>query len=281
MGTTHKRWSALGVSALALGAAAGAQTADETVASDASAAAAAPASPSSSFTGEGEGGETGEGAGGEGGVNVAEASVDAAVYGAGLAIVEAHVLAARDAYAAGEAQAAAEMFAHPVSEVLADLAPVLTAQGVAPMDDLLLAASIGAFDGAPADTVAADAEAILAALSQARAAAPDDGAPEEAVAAQVAFDQISRAVDQYGAAAAAPEYEPYLDGYGFFAAARAAYDRHASAIAARSPEADTAIRNAFAVLETAYPSVERPAALNADESALFGARAALGFALAD
>ncbi|MEO1623495.1 MAG: hypothetical protein AAFU53_21035, partial [Cyanobacteria bacterium J06632_3] len=68
--------------------------------------------------GEGEGGEGEAGAGdGEGGVSAAEAAGDPVVYGAALAIVEAHAIAARDAYLAGKTDAAAEMFGHPVSEV--------------------------------------------------------------------------------------------------------------------------------------------------------------------
>ena len=78
----------------------------------------------------GEAGEAGEAGEGEGGVVVADAAEDPVVFIAALAVAEAHVIAARDAYALGEADSAAEMFAHPVSEVLLDMEPVFAARGV-------------------------------------------------------------------------------------------------------------------------------------------------------
>ena len=72
-------------------------------------------------------GVTGEG---EGGVAVEDASEDPVVFGAALAVAEAHVIAARDAHAAGEMDAAGEMFAHPASEVLFDMEETFRELGV-------------------------------------------------------------------------------------------------------------------------------------------------------
>ncbi|MEM9168898.1 MAG: hypothetical protein AAGC56_04540, partial [Pseudomonadota bacterium] len=192
--------------------------------------------PAAGDAGEGEGGESGEGegegegGGGEGGVDLGKAGVDPVVYRSALAITRAHALAARDAYAAGETEAAAEMFGHPVGEVLADMQSVFDAQGVAPFYELLLTASATAADGGDADAVAAQTDAILAALTDASAKAPASDAAPAAIAAGVVADQIERAAQQYVAAAGVDAYEPYLDGYGFAAAARTLYDRDAAAI---------------------------------------------------
>ena len=72
-------------------------------------------------------GEAGAGGEGEGGVAVADAFTSPVIYNSALAIAAAHVYAARDAHAAGQHEAAAEMFAHPVSEVLLDMEPVFEA----------------------------------------------------------------------------------------------------------------------------------------------------------
>ena len=101
--------------------------------------------------GEGEGGEGESGEGeGEGGVSISAAATDPIVYNSALAITEAHILAARDAYAEGRTKEAAEMFAHPVSEVLVDMEPVFAQQGVEIFSGLLTEASAAAFaEGKP------------------------------------------------------------------------------------------------------------------------------------
>ncbi|MEO0983379.1 MAG: hypothetical protein AAFX03_12095 [Pseudomonadota bacterium] len=230
--------------------------------------------------GEGEGGEGGEGEGGEGGeggIDLAAAASDAGVFRTGLAIVEAHVLAARDAYAAGRAEAAAEMFAHPIGEVLLDMEPVLVAQGVEPFDGLLLSASQAAIAGESVDAIGARSDAILAALGAAEQQAPgeNDGRADAVVAA----DQIERAVQQYRRAIEFETYEPYLDGYGFVRTAAAIRARSGEAMAAAAPETTEAIDAALVLLEAAYPGVERPDALGADISALTVANSNVQLAL--
>jgi len=217
---------------------------------------------SAAFAGGGEGGE------GEGGVSVTAAATDAVVYNSALAIAEAHVIAARDAYIAGEHEAAGEMFAHPVSEVLFDLQPVLAAQGVDDFSDLLLDASLAALSGESGEEIAARTDKIVAALREASTKAPDDQSSSAFVAAGVCADQIERAADMYRIAATSDRYEPYLDGYGFYKAATAAFERSEAAIRSENPDAAAAIDAALHLLGTAYPSALRPATLDSDQSAL-------------
>ena len=127
----YKRWTGLGLgvalTAGGLAACGGTETVDPPAAEEASDAPAETSSPAAGVAGHGGEGEGGEG---EGGVSIAAAAQDPVVYNAALAITEAHVIAARDAYAEGETAAAGEMFAHPVSEVLFDMQAVFEARGV-------------------------------------------------------------------------------------------------------------------------------------------------------
>lgn len=276
MSVKLKRWSQLGLSAaLATGtlAACGGSPADPT--SDPETVAEAPVAPvavttvSASEIGLGEGGEgEGEGGEGEGGVSISAAATDPVVFNAALAITEAHIIAARDAFVAGQTQAAAEMFAHPVSEVLANMAPVFEAQGVADFNQLLIDASAAVFDGEDEDQIKARAGAIIAALRAAAEKAPDDGSSAARIAFGVSADQIDRATKMYRAAAASSRYEPYLDGYGFYKAAEAAFLRSEAGIEAEDADAAARIREALALLAEAYPTVLRPDRLDADQAAL-------------
>lgn len=226
--------------------------------------------------GEGEGGEGGEGTGGEGGeggVEVAAAGNDPVIYGSALAVAEAHVIAARDAYAAGQTEAGAEMFAHPVSEVLLEMAPVFTAQGVDDMSPLFASASEAALSGASAEEVAAQADAIIAALRAAEAKAPASDASAGRVAAGIVADQIERAVAMYAQASEGVNYGPYLDGYGYYRTAAVTFERSADAVRSEDADLASSIEAALGLLAEAYPSVERPESLDANQGALSGASA--------
>jgi len=280
MKIVHKSWTGLGLgAALAgtalLGACGGTDTADTGedagVTQSQTAADSAGESPAPAVTavgeGEGEGGE-GEGTGGEGGVNVAAAATDPVVFRSALAITAAHVIAARDAYAIGETRAAAEMFAHPVSEVLYDMQAVFAARGVESFDQLLIDASTAAIDRADASDIRRQADAILARLDAAAAFAPDSEMSAAGIAAGVTADQISRAVDLYRGALADEAYEPYLDGYGYYMTAKRAFASEEEAIRAEQPELAAAIEAVLEMLATAYPTVERPETLRGDAGAL-------------
>ncbi|RNJ62169.1 MAG: hypothetical protein EDM03_11885 [Porphyrobacter sp. IPPAS B-1204] len=230
--------------------------------------------------GEGEGGAGGEGAGGEaaggegeGGVAVGDAATDPVAYGIALAVAEAHVIAARDAYAAGKKDASAEMFAHPVSEVLLEMDPVFAKLGVKDFKPLFTAASDAALAGKPAAEVNAAYDAIIAALRGAATKAPKAEASAAKVATGVIADQIERASAMYRQLAKDDRYEPYLDGYGFAKVAQTGFAANGAAIKAENPAAHARITEALGVLAQAYPGAARPAKLPVEAGALSGASA--------
>ena len=258
--TTHlKRWSQLGLGvALASGTLAACgnpELAAETPETEMSAMSAPVEAEVPAATEAGEG---------EGGVVITEALTDPVVFLSILAITEAHIIAARDAHALGENDAAAEMFAHPVSEVLFESADVFEQLGVADFSDLLTQTSAAILAGETPEQINARADEIIAALRAAAEKAPESEASAASVAAGVAVDQIERAADMYRIALESDAYEPYLDGYGFFKAGEAVFLEQADAIAAEDQDAASAILNAIAKLEEAYPSAVRPEALQAD-----------------
>jgi hypothetical protein len=225
--------------------------------------------------GEGEGGAGGEGAGGEaaggegeGGVAVGDAGTDPVAYGIALAVAEAHVVAARDAYAAGKKDAAAEMFAHPAAEVLVEMDPVFAKLGVRDFKPLLTNASIAAADGKSAAEVNKHYDAIIAALREAATKSPDNGASDAKVAAAIIADQIERASAMYRTIAKDDRYEPYLDGYGFAKVAASAFASSGAAIKTENPTLHARIAEALGVLKQAYPAATRPAKLTVEQGAL-------------
>ncbi|MEO1730867.1 MAG: hypothetical protein AAFR64_09020 [Pseudomonadota bacterium] len=222
--------------------------------------------------GEGEGGEGEAGPGdGEGGVAVLDAATDPVTYGAALAIVEAHAIAARDAYLAGKTEEAAEMFAHPVAEVLADMDPVFEQLGVTDFKATMTDASTAAFEADNAAGVEASFDAITEALAAAAEKAPSSDLSAGVVTAGVVSDQIDRAIAMYGKAAGSEEYGPYLDGYGFYKAAAAGFARNSEAVKTYNSGLHGDIAAALDLLETAYPGVERPAAMDVEQGKLLGA----------
>jgi hypothetical protein len=230
--------------------------------------------------GEGEGGAGGEGEGegggtaggeGEGGVAIANAASDPVAYGIALAVTEAHVVAARDAFAAGKKDAAAEMFAHPASEVLVEMDPVFAKLGVKDFKPLLTDASVAVIEGKSAAEVGKRYDAIIAALRGAATKAPKSEASEAKVAAGVIADQIERASTMYRTAAKGDAYEPYLDGYGFARVAESTFARSGNAIKAENPELHAGIAAALGVLKQAYPGAARPAKMAVEPGAVSAA----------
>ena len=220
-----------------------------------------------------------EGGEGEGGVTIDAAYTDPVVYKAALAIAAAHVLAARDAYAKGETTAAAEMYAHPVSEVLFDMEPVFAAQGVADFTDLFTDTSAAVFAGESQEQINARTDATLAALDKAAESAPATDMSDAMVSAHVASDQIDRASDMYRLSLDSDFYETYLDGYGFYQAAERAFTQAESDITAENSEAAESIRAALGLLAEAYPTALRPAPMDADAAALAVAASEVQLAL--
>lgn len=205
---------------------------------------------------------------GEGGVAIEAALTDPVVYNIALTVAEAHVLAARDAYRDGEAQAAGEMFAHPVSEVLFDMEPVFEARGVSDFTNQFLEASAAVFAGESVEEINARTAAIIATLRVAAGHAPDDGSSPASVTTGVVADMIDRSTKMYRLAGESDFYEPYLDGYGFYTAAKDQFEASQEAIEVENPDAAKAIRGALTLLGEAYPTAARPDMLDADVSAL-------------
>ena len=210
--------------------------------------------------GEAEGGE------GEGGVAIEQAATDPVVFLSALAITEAHIIAARDAHELGRHEAAAEMFAHPVSEVLFDIQPVFQQLGVEDFGDLLTDTSAAIFSGETPEQISARSDGIIAALRTAAEKAPASDLSEASIAARVAADQFERAAYMYSLSLGSDAYEPYLDGYGFFKAGERAFLASGDAIAEENQRAATALIEAIAKLEEAYPTALRPEMLSADLS---------------
>ncbi|WP_017664214.1 hypothetical protein [Porphyrobacter sp. AAP82] len=276
MNSTLKLWTQLGLgTALAGGllAACGGEAGGEGAASGEAGAATTAATAGEGEGGAGEGEAAAMGGEGEGGVAVADAASDPVAYGIALAVAEAHVTAARDAYAAGKKEAAGEMFAHPVSEVLLDMDPVFAKLGVADMKPLFTAASDAALAGKPVAEVSKAHDAIIAALRGAAGKAPKGEASAAKVSAGVIADMIERSSAMYRQLPANDSYEPYLDGYGFARVAAGAFAASGGAIKAENPALHASITAALALLSKAYPGAARPARLPADPGALSGASA--------
>lgn len=216
----------------------------------------------------GEGGEGTEGGEGEGGVSIAAAATSPVVYQSALAIAKAHVFAARDAHAAGEINAAGEMFSHPASEVMYDMEPILQARGVALFSNLFTDTSDAVFAGETPVAIAKRSAKIIDALNAAATKSPTDGTSAGRVAAGVVADQIDRAADMYRIAKDTGEYGPYLDGYGFYKAAADAYEAGRMDIAGQSATLIAVIEGALAQLDVAYPTATMPKTLTADPAAL-------------
>jgi hypothetical protein len=277
MNSTLKLWTQLGLgTALAgglLASCSGGEAGDE---AGGEGAASAPTAAATAGEGEGGAGEgeaaASAGGEGEGGVAVADAASDPVAYGIALAVAEAHVAAAKDAYAAGKKDAAAEMFAHPVSEVLLDMDPVFAKLGVADMKPAFSAASDAALAGKSVAEVNAAHDKIIAGLRAAAQKAPAGGTQGK-VATGVIADMIERSSAMYRQLAKTDAYEPYLDGYGFARVAASQFAASGAAIKAENPEAHARITEALALLAKAYPAAARPAKLPAEAGALSGASA--------
>jgi len=225
-----------------------------------------------------QGGEGGE-AGGEGGIDPALAATDPVEFLVAMDVIAAHYAAGHDIYRLGEAQAAGEMFAHPIAEVYAELEEVLARLGVADFREAMERASTLALDRAPVAEVEQAVAAVRAALHAAEAHAPGIGAAPK-VQAVVIADMADRAALQYAAALREPDQlEPYLDGYGLY---RAAADRTArvgpALRAAHLGPVLEAVQGTLAALSIAYPSPMRPAT-PADSGPVLAAAARLRRAL--
>jgi hypothetical protein len=207
----------------------------------------------------GQGGE-----GGERGVDPAAAATDPAIFLGALDAIAAHYYAGRDAYRAGEREAATEMFAHPIGEVYLELESILVGRGIAPFEAEMLNAVELAGAGASADEVDAAVGQVLGRLREAAAEAPAAELPAAAVEGRVLAEMLDRAALMYWQAASDPAGEAYLDGYGYLRAAEARAETSLAAIQAKDPAAAAATEEALALLRSTFPTVQRPETLTVD-----------------
>lgn len=269
MSKSYRAWTGLGLGLAIMSTGLGACGKAEAPAADAPEAAAEQTAPEANAPTPEESVEAvASGGEGEGGISLDQAATDPVIYGSALAVTEAHVIAARDAYALGETEAAAEMFAHPVSEVLIELEDLFNSRGVTLFDGLLLEASQASMAGESAEQINARVDEIIAALRAAGTKAPESDRSAVSIRAAVAADQADRAAKMYRIAGEAGTYEPYLDGYGFYKAGLDLFTEQEAEITAANPAGAAALKEAFAELEKAYPNAGPQAELGADLSAL-------------
>jgi hypothetical protein len=188
-----------------------------------------------------------------------------------LAVAEAHAIAAYEAFLVGRTDPAAEMFGHPITEVLSDMEPVFQERGVADLKPRFQEASEAVLAGRAEIEVTERHGAIVAAIERAEEKAPDDGRSEAAIAGAVAADMIERAAVMYGKAASSDRYEPYLDGFGFYRAAASAFEDQEPEILADNPDLAETLSAALEALDEAYPGAQRPARLDIDQARLIAA----------
>lgn len=223
----------------------------------------------------GEGGEGGEGGGGgeggEAGIDVSKTATDPVVYLTALDVIRAHYLAGLTAYGAGDREAGAEMFAHAFSEVYADLGDTLKTIGAPAFDKEMQATIDASAGGASPGEIEAAAGRVFNALDEAEKHAPPSTKEPLAIEKAALADMLNRAALQYGTALKAKDAEPYLDGYGFYAAARARAAKIKNGLFAADAEASEAVAVAIKALEQAYPGIKRPAAPSIDAGAALAA----------
>ncbi|MGD9867167.1 MAG: hypothetical protein AB7U38_04105 [Hyphomicrobiales bacterium] len=230
---------------------------------------------------KGEAGEAGEAGGGgesgERGVDPARAAKDPVAFITALEVIRAHYLAGKAAYAAGDRDAAAEMFVHPIGEVYVDLEDVFKQRGVQPFDELMSkAGELGG--GTDAKAVNATVDQVLAAIDAAAEKAPAPGPKDARTNALILADLIDRAAALYVQAEKETEGEAYLDGYGFYQAASTRAKKQLESISSKNPDLAKDINAALDQLAKAYPSAKRPGTLAAKSSDVLAAssRVALG-----
>lgn len=204
-----------------------------------------------------EGGELGEG--GETGIDPALARHDARAFLTALAVIEAHYAAGLAAYEKGLQEAAAQLFAHPIAEILVDLEPVLAERGAPDLGPAMERAATLVAEGAPVDAVRTAAREVQSALEQAARSTPQTTLSPAALQARLVADLLQRTARQYYRFDRVhPDLEGWLDTLGFFLVARARAEQAEPTIAAHDPEVGAAIRRAITRMEAVFAGIEPP-----------------------
>lgn len=211
-----------------------------------------------------EGGEGGEG--GEAGIDATAIDRDPVVWNLALSIIAAHYLAGQQAYAAGEKEAGAQMFAHGLSEVYLESEDTFKARGFGGLEEALQTTVDLAVDKAPPRDVAIRVAKVLDLINSAETKGPD-GSGSTPVNAKVLADLLNRAAAQYRVIGTSTEYESYLDGLGFSLAAKALADKTLTALSKSAPDAAKALQEGLDLALRAYPAARRPADLPVEAGA--------------
>jgi hypothetical protein len=117
---------------------------------------------------------------------------------------------------------------------------------------------------------------VLAALRATADKAPKPGGRDLGVNARVLGELIDRAAQQYRVASEQRAFEPYLDGYGFYLAAKV---RSGDVLGRLPGPAAAAVSDALATLASAYPTVLRPPRPAVEPGSLLGKAARAKLAL--
>lgn len=212
-----------------------------------------------------QGGEGGEG--GEGGINPETVGDDPAEYAIALQVIAAHFDAGLAAYAGGEREAGAQMFAHGHSEIYAVMDELFKKLGVTTLGPKLEAAVAAAAEGKPLANVKRHVEDVRGALRDAGLRGPQPASSQK-LQTYIVGELIERAAAQYTIIQKDNTLEPYLDGLGFAIAAR----REASAVLPSLRKSDKhaadALSNALKLLQNVYPGIKRPAKASVSEAQL-------------
>ncbi|MGX6647224.1 hypothetical protein ACWCOP_04710 [Maricaulaceae bacterium MS644] len=207
----------------------------------------------------GEGGEGGE-AGGEFGIDASVAVEDPVVYISAIEVMRAHYLAGLAALQAGERQAAAAMFSHPVSEIYVDFEPVAVERGAPSMMEEMNRAAVLHFQEASDDEIREAVQEVLRLLDETAAAAPAPRTSQGQVDGEVILDLADRAALQYGFASAAGfAGESWLDAYGFNAAVQFYARRNGEELMETMPVIAGPLSDLLVTLEAALGEYDGPA----------------------
>lgn len=202
--------------------------------------------------------QAGGGEGGEGGIDPETAASDPVAYAIALQVIAAHFDAGIAAYAGGEQEAGAQMFAHGLSEVYAAMEDIFEKLGVTTLGAKLEAAVVAAADREPLAQVEQRADDVLRALQDAARRGPQPKSAER-MQAYLAGELIERAAAQHAIAREDKGLEAYLDGLGFAIAARREADSALPSLRKSDKDAAAALEKALALLQRAYPGIKRPA----------------------
>lgn len=212
-----------------------------------------------------QGGEAGEG--GEGGIDLETVGSDPAEYAIALQVIAAHYDAGLAAYAGGEREAGAQMFAHGLSEIHAPMEDLFKKLGVATLGEKLEAAVAAAAENKPLKDIRKHVENVRQALLDAGRHGPQPASLER-MQAYLVGELIERAAAQYTIIQKDNTLEPYLDGLGFAIAARREAALVLKSLRQTDKPAAAALEKALRLLQRVYPGIKRPAKEAATESEL-------------